>query len=258
MGILNITPDSFSDGGKFFNHNVALSRAIQLEAEGADIIDIGAESTRPGAKVISAEEEISRLFPLLEKILEKVSVPVSIDTTKARVADRALSCGVSIVNDVSGLRADPEIADVVCRYEAGIILMHSRGTPETMQTLTNYDDLVSGIFCELSASVEFAKAAGISEEQIAVDPGIGFAKTREQCFEIVNRFSEFQKFGRPLVAGASRKSFLGQTDEGAPETRASRSAAVAALLAERGANVLRVHDVRLTKDAVNATKELMA
>ena len=249
MGILNLTPDSFSDGGQFLNPDLALKRALQMEQEGADFLDIGGESTRPGAEPVSEEEEIRRLFPLLEKIVREVRIPISVDTTKSRVADLALEKGAVIVNDVSGLHQDPKMISVVRKHGAGIILMHRRGTPQTMQSLTHYRDLISEVEEELLESVRLAGDAGIAEEQIAIDPGIGFAKTAEQNFEIVKSLERFKRFGRPLVVGASRKSFLGKATGRSENEREFASEAVHALLVERGANILRVHDVRAAKDA---------
>ncbi|MBI4388056.1 MAG: dihydropteroate synthase [Candidatus Omnitrophica bacterium] len=257
MGILNLTPDSFSDGGQFLDSEKALLRALELEKEGADIIDVGAESTRPGAIPVSAEEECKRLMPALDLILKEVKIPISLDTTKAKVAELGLKKGVAIINDVSGLKADPEMANVIQSYKAGVVVMHRRGTPETMQQMTDYHDLVSDVLRELEESIRLALAAGISEEQIAIDPGLGFSKTAEQNFEIIRRIPEFLVFGRPVIVGASRKSFLGKITAKQPEERIFASTTMAALLAERGVHVLRVHDVSATRDALLVTKEII-
>ena len=235
----------------------ALEKALQLEAQGADIIDIGAESTRPDATQVTFEEEINRLFPVLDEILKLVTAPVSIDTTKAKVADLALAKGVSIVNDVSGLKDDPEMAHVVHQHQAGVVVMHRRGTPQTMQNLTHYENLIEEVKDELSESIAVARKAGISHEQIAIDPGLGFSKTANQNFEIVRSLSEFKCFERPIVVGASRKSFLGKVTGKETRERVFASAAIAALLVERGAHVLRVHDVSATRDAVFVTREIV-
>ncbi len=249
MGVLNLTPDSFSDGGKFQNPESALRHALQMEEAGADLIDIGAESTKPGAEAVSSNEEIKRLFPIVDLILQKVKVPLSLDTTKAKVADLALGKGVAIINDVSGLGEDPEMASVISRRGAGVILMHRRGTPKTMQTLASYQDLMSEIENELEESIRLAERAGITAEQIAVDPGLGFSKTPEQNFEIVKSLSRLKRFSRPIVVGASRKSFLGKITGKETSEREFATTAVHALLIERGANVLRVHDVSAARDA---------
>jgi len=256
MGILNLTPDSFSDGGRYLNIDQAIHQAKKIQNEGAHILDIGAESTRPGAQAISAEEEASRLFPVLSEILKQIEIPVSIDTTKSEIAECSLALGAHIINDVSGLSHDPKIAECIKRYSAGLVLMHRRGTPETMQSLTSYDDLIQDILSELSNSVKRAQLAGISEEQIVIDPGLGFSKTSEQNFEIIRELSKFKHFSRPILVGASRKSFLGKLTGKNSDERDISSSAIAALLVERGANILRVHDVAATKDAILVATEV--
>lgn len=256
MGILNLTPDSFSDGGQFLDPKEALARAEQIERDGADLIDIGAESTRPGAQPVTLEEEMKRLCPALEMILEKVKLPVSIDTTKSKVADWALGRGASIINDVSGFREDAEMPAVIKQHGAGVILMHRRGSPETMQKLTQYERLISDIIWELEESIGIAEKAGVAQEQIAIDPGIGFSKTSEQNFEIVRSIAKFRQFSRPVVVGASRKSFLGWATGREAGERVYASVALAALLAERGVHILRVHDVAATRDAVSVVREV--
>ncbi len=256
MGILNLTPDSFSDGGRYFNIEKALEQAKRMEAEGAHILDVGAESTRPNAPMISADEEARRLFPVLREILKQIAISVSIDTTKSEIAEEALKMGAHIINDVSGLRQDPKLAESVNRYGAGLVVMHRRGNPQTMQTLTNYQNLIQDILNELSQSIRIASAAGISEEQIAIDPGLGFAKTAEQNLEIIRELSQFKNLSRPILVGASRKSFLGQLTGKDPEARDISSSAMAALLVERGADIVRVHDVASTKDAILVATEV--
>lgn len=258
MGILNLTPDSFSDGGRYFNLESAVNRALEMEAEGADLIDIGAESSRPGATELSAEAEAERLFPILREILTRVRTPISIDTTKSEIAAEALRLGVSIINDVSGLRADPKIASLVGQHQAGIVLMHRRGTPQTMQSLAHYQDLAGEVLRELAESIEVATQCGVMPEQIAVDPGLGFAKTAEQNFELIKSLPSFHCFSRPVVVGASRKSFLGQVTGRDPGNRTYSSTAISALLVERGAHVLRVHDVAATRDAISVAMEVMS
>ncbi|OGX05788.1 MAG: dihydropteroate synthase [Omnitrophica bacterium RIFCSPLOWO2_12_FULL_50_11] len=209
MGILNVTPDSFYDGGRFLKPDEATNQARQLADQGADILDLGAESTRPDADPVSEEEEWDRLAPVLGELLENIQIPISIDTTKSGVARRALGRGADIVNDVSGLRGDPKMAGVVKDFEAGVVLMHRRGTPKTMQSLAQYDDVVTEVIDELRQGIEAAESSGISPEQIVVDPGIGFSKTAGQNLEVINRLDEFEQIGRPILIGPSRKSFIG-------------------------------------------------
>ncbi len=256
MGILNLTPDSFYDGGRYVDFGGAVARAVQMEEEGADLIDVGAESTRPGAEEISDDEELERLFPILGEILSRVKVPVSLDTTKSKVAMCGLQAGVSIINDVSGLHCDPQIANLARKYEAGLILMHRRGSSKTMQELARYSDLMAEVMSELKESVTLALDAGVSEHQIAIDPGLGFSKTAEHNFEIIRNLNQFRNLSRPIVVGASRKSFLGAVTGRKPEERVYSSAVIAALLVERGANILRVHDVAATHDAVSVALEV--
>ncbi|MBI4368382.1 MAG: dihydropteroate synthase, partial [Candidatus Omnitrophica bacterium] len=201
MGILNLTPDSFYDGGRFLNPEVALEQSYRLVQDGADILDLGAESTRPGAKPVSDEDELSRLLPVLDKLKGQIHVPISVDTTKSAVARQALEHGVHIINDVSGLRQDPEIASVIKEFKAGVVLMHRRGTPETMQLMTDYNDLIEDVSHELSESMAIAESHGISQNQIVLDPGIGFSKTAEQNLEILERLGEFKRLGRPVLVG---------------------------------------------------------
>lgn len=255
MGVLNLTPDSFSDGGKFTGE-IALERAIQLEKDGADLLDIGAESTRPHAKSISTQEEIDRLFPVLTEILKHVKIPVSLDTTKSKIADLGLEAGVSIVNDVSALAADPKMPFVIERHHAGVILMHSRGTSESMMNLTNYHDLVKEVCEELSKSISTALHSGISSSQIAIDPGFGFAKNEEQNFELARSFSKFLEFQRPVVVGISRKSFLGKITGRDVTERDFATCAMHAFLLERGVSVIRAHDVKAAKDAISVVSKI--
>ncbi|MBI4394762.1 MAG: dihydropteroate synthase [Candidatus Omnitrophica bacterium] len=257
MGILNLTPDSFYDGGRFLNPDLALEQAFRLVKDGADILDLGAESTRPGAKVVSAEEELSRLLPVLAKLRGQIHIPISVDTTKSRVARRALEEGVHVINDVSGLRQDSEMASVVKEFGAGLVLMHRRGTPETMQLLTDYEDLIEDISRELSESMAIAESHGISQNRIVLDPGIGFSKTAEQNLELLERLSEFKSLGRPLLVGPSRKSFMGAITKQAPDKRLFGTVAACVLAYERGANILRVHDVWAVKEALAVAEAIL-
>ncbi|MBI4373139.1 MAG: dihydropteroate synthase [Candidatus Omnitrophica bacterium] len=257
MGILNLTPDSFYDGGRFLNPDVALEHAFRLVRDGADILDLGAESTRPGAKPVSDEDELSRLLPVLDQLKGQIHVPISVDTTKSVVARRALEHGVQIINDVSGLRRDPEMAPVIKEFKAGIILMHRRGTPETMQLETDYDDLIEDVSRELSESMAIAESRGISQNQIVLDPGIGFSKTAEQNLELIERLSEFKRLGRPILVGPSRKSFIGAVTKSAPDKRLFGTVAASVLAFERGANIFRVHDVWAVKEAVLVAEAIL-
>ncbi len=258
MGILNLTPDSFYDGGRFFNRENALRQAVQLVEDGADLIDIGAESTRPNALPISLEQEWARLSSVLDALLSKISVPISVDTTKSEVARRVLRQGVQVINDVSGFKDDPEMAEVVESFGAGVVLMHRRGQADSMQNQTHYENLISDIYRELGERMDIARAAGISDEQIVLDPGIGFAKEAGQSFEIVNRLSEFKCFERPVMIGPSRKSFIGTLTHTGPEHRLYGTIAACVLAYERGARIFRVHDVKAVREALLVTEATLS
>ncbi len=248
MGIINVTPDSFSDGGLHFDRGAAVDTAMRMISDGAAAIDVGGESTRPGAKDVPVEEECRRVIPVIEDIRRRSDVAISVDTRHASVAEAALDAGADIVNDVSALGDDPDMCAVVARRGIPVILMHMRGTPETMQKLALYDDVVSDVFSELSAHRRDAISAGIRAGNILVDPGIGFAKTYEHNLELLARCGELRRLG-PVVVGASRKAFIGHLTgrEAGPERMAGSLAAVAA--AHRGgAAIVRVHDVRETVD----------
>jgi dihydropteroate synthase len=255
MGVVNVTPDSFSDGGVNFDADVAADAARRMVAEGAAIVDLGGESTRPGSDGVSADEELRRVVPVLERL--GGGVPMSIDTTKAEVARRALALGAVLVNDVTALRADPELAGVVADAGAYVCLMHMQGEPRTMQKDPRYDDVASEVAAFLEVRLAFAVSAGIAEERICLDPGIGFGKTVEHNFELVRRLDVLLALGRPVVVGFSRKSSLqrlvGHTDD---LVSASVAAAVAAY--ERGATILRVHDVRAHVDALAVARAVVA
>ncbi|PIQ84978.1 MAG: dihydropteroate synthase [Candidatus Omnitrophica bacterium CG11_big_fil_rev_8_21_14_0_20_45_26] len=257
MGILNITPDSFSDGGRFQTPESAREQALALEAQGADILDIGAESTRPGAPLLSFNQELERLEPVLDGILKAVRIPISIDTTKSQIADYALGMGAAIVNDVSGLKGDPEMGAVIAKHQAGVVLMHRRGDAQSMQQLTHYDSLIADILKELQLSIDLAMQAGIGCEAVTIDPGIGFSKTADQNFQIIKSLAQFRKFERPILIGASRKSFLAAAAQKESSARLNASTAVHTLALERGANILRVHDVAAAREAWMVTKEVL-
>lgn len=257
MGVVNVTPDSFSDGGDYLDKDDAIGRAIRIEAEGADIIDIGGESTRPGAEDISAETEWQRIGPVIEGLSGKVGIPISVDTRKAEVAEKALKCGVKIINDVSGLCQDNRMARVVAKYNAHLIVMHMKGSPKNMQDGPLYNDLISEISTSLNESIECAERAGVGKDRIIIDPGIGFGKTLEHNLEILRRLSEFKKFGRPICVGLSRKSFIGKI-LGMTEPRDRLWGTIAANIVAvfKGANILRVHDVRETADALKVMSKI--
>ncbi len=243
MGVLNVTPDSFSDGGQFIDPAKAEERALKMEAEGAHLIDIGGESSRPGSKAISWKEELRRVLPILKRLKHQLTIPISLDTYKVEVARAALDHGVDIINDIYGLRSNKALAKCIAKSGGGVILMHMQGNPSTMQRKPAYKDLMKEIKLFLKGSVELAEEAGIERSHIAIDPGFGFGKTMDQNFELLSRLDEFVAMGHPLVVGLSRKSFLGN-HLGVPATeRLSASLAAAAVALQKGAHVLRVHDV---------------
>jgi dihydropteroate synthase len=251
MGILNITPDSFSDGSLYIDPQQALEHALQMIAEGADIIDIGGESTRPGAADISHEEEIRRIMPVISLLADKVSCPVSVDTRKLKVAEAALSAGAEIINDISGLTFEPKLASLVAESGAGVVLMHTRGTPGNMQQDTSYGDLIGEIHSHLGQLLENALAHGIEKNRIVLDPGIGFGKSAAGNLEILRRLREFSSLGQPLLIGTSRKSFIGSTLKREAGERVYGTAATVALAAAGGASILRVHDVAAMRDVAD-------
>jgi len=248
MGVLNVTPDSFSDGGKFFDAKRAVEHALAMQRGGADIIDIGAESTRPGSKSISAAEELSRLLPVLERLRGKLKIPISVDTQKSAVAELTIGAGAAMINDVSGLISDPRLAEVVARHRVPIILMHMRGTPRTMQTRPFARNVMKDVMGGLKKSVAVARKARIEKSQIVLDPGIGFGKSFEQNYELLAKLPELAKLGYPLLVGTSRKGFLGKTmaRNGKPAPAGQRIWGTAATVTASilgGAHIVRVHDV---------------
>jgi dihydropteroate synthase len=251
MGVVNVTPDSFSDGGVNFDPGDAAASARRLLAEGAAIVDVGGESTRPGAGRVSTEEELRRVVPVLEALQ---GLPVSIDTAKSAVAARALELGAAFVNDVTALRGDPELAGVVAEHDAYLCLMHMQGEPRTMQADPRYEDVVAEVVQFLADRLTFAVSQGIREESICLDPGIGFGKTVEHNFELLRRLDELTALGRPVLVGISRKSSLGKImgDPDAKTGTAAASVGAAVLAYERGASIFRVHDVREHVEALTA------
>ncbi|MBI4478721.1 MAG: dihydropteroate synthase [Acidobacteria bacterium] len=272
MGILNVTPDSFSERGTFFDRKAAIARGLEMEREGADILDIGGESTRPGAQPVPEEEELDRTIPVIEALRRKgLKIPISIDTYKSGVAERALRAGAEMVNDISGLRLDPSLAAVVKEYRAAIVLMHLRGTPRTMQQLPPVEDIVSTVRRDLGVSLHRAFTAGIPKRRIILDPGIGFGKTAAQSFELLRNLSRIANLGYPILVGPSRKSFIREAAEELAGTRkklrteagavpeavlfGTAAAVTAAIL--NGAQIVRVHDVRQMLPVARLADRLM-
>ena len=256
MGILNVTPDSFSDGGRFLSPDAAVERALAMEKEGADIIDVGGESSRPGADPVPVEEELRRVLPVLERLRGKLRIPISIDTTKAEVAEAALRAGASIVNDISALRFDPAMAPLVAKFGAGLVLMHMLGTPKTMQQAPHYEDVVTEVRDFLAERAQYAQSQGIPREAIAVDPGIGFGKTVEHNLELLRRLPELVELGFPVLVGPSRKSFIGAILGLGVEERLEGTLAACAVAVVRGADILRVHDVKEVRRAADLALHL--
>lgn len=245
MGILNVTPDSFSDGGKYLDKDSAVRRALQMAEDGADIIDVGGESTRPGSEAVDAKEEIRRTIPVIEALSKKINIPISIDTYKSEVAELALKTGVSIVNDISGLRFDPNMPAVIAKYRAPVVIMHIKGSPKNMQQNPEYEALMPEIMDYLRESIAIAVRAGVSENQIIVDPGIGFGKSPEDNLEIINSIDKLKLLGKPVLIGPSRKSFIGKILGNAPsDERTEGTAAAVAISILKGADIVRVHDVK--------------
>jgi dihydropteroate synthase len=248
MGIVNVTPDSFSDGGLYLDPGRAVEHGRSLVAQGADLLDVGGESTRPGAEAVDAERELDRVLPVIEGLAG--SVPISVDTSKAPVAEAAIAAGAAVVNDVTALRAEPELAGVCAEAGVEVCLMHMQGDPRTMQENPTYDDVVEDVRAFLAERVEAAVSAGIAEQRIWVDPGIGFGKTVEHNLELLRRLGELRELGRPILIGTSRKSFIGKLTGAPVERRLGGSIASSVLAWANGAEVLRVHDVGEVREAI--------
>jgi dihydropteroate synthase len=263
MGILNVTPDSFSDGGLHFDRSAAIERAYQMVEEGADIIDVGGESTRPGSEPVTIEEELRRTIPVIEAIAKEFKVPISIDTYKSEIAKKALDAGASMVNDISRLRFDPRMPEVVSEYKVPVVIMHIKGTPRNMQQNPVYKALIPEIMDSLRAGIRLAISTGISEDKIVIDPGIGFGKTFDHNLEVINNLKEFTLLEKPILIGPSRKAFIGKILGDVPVTeRLEGTSAAVAVSIMHGANIIRVHDVkemaRVAKvvDAIKSEKVL--
>jgi len=264
MGILNVTPDSFSDGGQFLSLDAALAQAEQMIAEGADIVDVGGESTRPGGEPVSVEEEIKRVVPVIEALSSRTSTPISVDTTKSEVARAALEAGAAIVNDISALRFDFYVADAVARAGAGLVLMHSRGTPATMHRMPPVADIMEEVTSSLRASIHMAERRGVARESIVIDPGIGFGKTQEQNLELIAKLDQLSSAfpDYSLLVGPSRKSFIGRLladDTGTPVPSSERlhgTMAVVAIAVLRGAHIVRVHDVKAAVETIRVSESI--
>ena len=257
MGVLNVTPDSFSDGGEFFATEAAVKHGLAMAESGADIIDVGGESTRPGATPVSPNDEMERVLPVIEQLAQAISIPISIDTSKAAVARAAIDRGATIINDITGGRGDAEMFALAAEKQVALILMHMQGTPETMQLAPSYDDVVSEVAEFFRQRYAAAVRSGIDPMCIAFDPGIGFGKTVAHNLELLANLPRLRVENRPLVVGVSRKSFLGKISD-APADRASATVALTAVLRERGAHVLRVHDVAPNINALRTTEALLA
>ena len=250
MGVVNVTPDSFFDGGRYDDPQRAVEHALRLVEEGADLLDIGAESTRPGAVPVDEREECHRLIPVVAAVAKAVSVPISVDTSKAEVARAAIDAGAVMVNDVTALRGDGAMVDVVAEAGAGLVLMHMQGTPETMQKAPRYDDVVGEVAQFLTERARWAIAHGVASDRIVLDPGLGFGKTLQHNLDLLANLHAFVHLEFPVLVGPSRKGFIGQLTDQAVEARAWGTAAAVALAVEQGANILRVHDIGPMKDVV--------
>lgn len=257
MGVINITPDSFSDGGLYFAEDKALEKGLQLVEEETDIIDIGGESTRPGSEPVSPEEEIRRVIPIITALRKRTDTLISIDTTKSEVAHAALDAGADIINDISALCFDPRMASLVAQEDVPVILMHMKGTPKTMQVNPTYEDVLLEVKAFLEESIDKAQASGIKKEKIIIDPGIGFGKRVKHNLTLINNLHILEELERPILIGISRKSFIGTILDSPPEERLEGTIASAILSVINGAHILRVHDVASVKKAVRVTEAIM-
>ncbi|MBU1038204.1 MAG: dihydropteroate synthase [Candidatus Omnitrophica bacterium] len=258
MGILNVTPDSFSDGGRFFDSKKAVRHSLAMVNDGADIIDVGGESTRPGSRGISAGEELRRVIPVIKALAKRSRIPISIDTMKSEVADEAIRAGATIVNDVSGLKYDNKMASVAAKHDVSLIIMHMRGTPRNMQLSPRYRDTVRDIISDLRLAISKAVKAGVDSRKIVIDPGIGFGKTLRHNLEILNRLEEFKELKAPICIGTSRKSFIGRVlGVEDPGERIIGTVATCVIALMKGARLIRVHEVKEALQAVRMTESVL-
>jgi len=251
MGILNVTPDSFSDGGKYINRDDAINHGIKLAAEGSDIVDIGGESTRPGAEPLSLEDELNRVIPVIKELAKEVQIPISIDTYKSEDAREALDAGASIINDISGLKSDDKMAGIAAEYDVPVVVMHIKGTPRDMQINPHYENMISEVRNSLAESVNIALNAGVDKNKIIVDPGIGFGKDLMDNFSLIKNLDYFKSLGHFILIGPSRKSFLWKTLDVSPDETIEATAAAVTACIMAGADIVRIHDV---KEVMNAVK----
>jgi len=257
MGILNVTPDSFSDGGLYIDPGQAIQRGLQMAAEGADIIDVGGESTRPGSEPVSAEKEIKRVLPVIEGLASQCGCLISIDSSKAKVAEEALQAGARIVNDISGMTFDPEMARLVSRTRAGVVLMHIKGVPRNMQRNPHYEDVTAEICAVLRDHIEEAVQAGVAPQRIVIDPGIGFGKRVTDNLTLIRELGRLGSLGRPILVGPSRKSFIGEVLDLPADQRLEGTLAAVAVSVINGARIVRVHDVKAVRRAVDTVDAIL-
>ena len=257
MGIINISPDSFYEESRCNSTDEVLAKAEKMKREGADFLDIGAESSRPGSKPISEQEEIDKLIPVISSLVKITDIPISVDTYKPTVAKEALQAGAKIINDITGLQKNPEMADVISQFDAGVIIMHMQGSPITMQKNPSYKNVIQEVKEFLEQSVKISKAAGIFSDQIAIDPGIGFGKDQKHNLEILSKLEKFIELGHPILIGVSRKSFIGNILKLPPEGRLEGSLAASVIGVTKGASIVRTHDIKETRNAIKVTEAII-
>jgi len=257
MGIINISPDSFYEQSRCNSTDEVLAKAEKMKREGADFLDIGAESSRPGSNPISEQEEIDKLIPVISSLVKIIDIPISVDTYKPTVAKEALQAGAKIINDITGLQKNPEMADVISQFDAGVIIMHMQGSPITMQKNPSYKNVIQEVKEFLEQSVKISKAAGIFSDQIAIDPGIGFGKDQKHNLEILSKLEKFIELGHPILIGVSRKSFIGNILKLPPEGRLEGSLAASVIGVTKGASIVRTHDIKETRNAINVTEAII-
>ena len=257
MGIINISPDSFYEQSRCNSTDEVLAKAEKMKREGADFLDIGAESSRPGSNPISEQEEIDKLIPVISSLVKIIDIPISVDTYKPTVAKEALQAGAKIINDITGLQKNPEMADVISQFDAGVIIMHMQGSPITMQKNPSYKNVIQEVKEFLEQSVKISKAAGIFSDQIAIDPGIGFGKDQKHNLEILSKLEKFIELGHPILIGVSRKSFIGNILKLPPEGRLEGSLAASVIGVTKGVSIVRTHDIKETRNAIKVTEAII-